>query len=85
MRLVFYNLRLWLSNQTKDLLNLDEQIKYILEAYHWTAIANSIKNERNNTWRIYIFESEEEETKYLLKVCTIENLDKMGTKNVRVT
>lgn len=30
MRLVFYNLRLWLSNQTKDLLNLDEQIKYIL-------------------------------------------------------
>lgn len=53
MRLVFYNLRLWLSNQTKDLLNLDEQIKYILEAYHWTAIANSIKNERNNTWRIY--------------------------------
>lgn len=34
MRLVFYNLRLWLSNQTKDLLNLDEQIKYILEAYH---------------------------------------------------
>lgn len=31
MRLMFYNLRLWwLSNQTKDLLNLDEQIKYIL-------------------------------------------------------
>lgn len=30
MRLVFYNLRLLLSNQTKDLLNLDEQIKYIL-------------------------------------------------------
>lgn len=35
---------------------------------------------------IYIcFSQREVRKKYLLKVCTIENLDKMATKNVRVT
>lgn len=78
---VFWNHRI----KQRTFYSWMSEIKCILESNRWNAIANSITNENNNTWQIYInfFNQREARKKNSktplrhLNVLEIENWDKM--------